>query len=190
MKREYKVLNVTFRIILIFMIIYLLLLSCGSYTTLPTTARYPITNQDRIFNASFDEIWSEVVSLISSLQWETKFIDKSSGVIKLRASWIYSDMSENSIKRVYNWPNLEEVEFSNVLKYITECAYSKIGIPGIPKYSREYLTIKIIKVSSSKTQVDIKYTINVFSSAAGLIKVNSNGYLEYQILSNIKSELK
>jgi len=184
------VLKVTFKTILIIMIIYLLLLSCGSYTTLPPTARYSITNQDKIFNASFDDIWSDVVSLIGNLQWETKFVDKSSGVIKLRASWIYSDISGNPNKRVYNWPNLEEVEFSNVIKYLTECAYSKIGIPGIPKYSREYLTIKIIKVSSSKTQVDIKYTINVFSSAVGLLKVNSNGYLEYQILSNIKSQLK
>ncbi len=172
------------------MIIYLLLLSCGSYTTLPPTARYSITNQDRIFNASFDDIWSSVVSLIRNFQWETKLIDKSSGVIKLRASWIYSDVSGNPVNRVYNWPNLEEVEYSNVLRYLKEYTYSKIKIPGITRYSREYLTIKIIKVSSSKTQVDIKYTINVFSSATGFLKVNSNGYLEYQILSNIKSQLK
>ena len=182
--------KVTFKTILIFMIIYLLLLSCGSFTTLLSTARYSITDQDRIFNASFGEIWSSVVSLISSLQWETKFIDKSSGVIKLRASWIYSDMPENSINRIYHWPNVEEVEYSNVLRYLKEYTYSKIKIPGITRYSREYLTIKITKVSSSKTQVDIKYTIKVFSSSSGFLKVNSNGNLEYQILSNIKSQLK
>ena len=182
--------KVTFKTILIFMIIYLLLLSCGSFTTLLSTARYSITDQDRIFNASFGEIWSSVVSLISSLQWETKLIDKSSGVIKLRASWIYSDVPENSINRIYKWPNVEEVEYSNVLRYLKEYTYSKIEIPGITRYSREYLTIKITKVSSSKTQVDIKYTIKVFSSSSGFLKVNSNGNLEYQILSNIKSQLK
>lgn len=161
----------------------------SSCATLPSTPQYTITGQDCTFEASYDKVWSALISVISNIEWETEFINDSSGIIKFRTSYVHSDIFGRSTHRIYHWPKVIDVKYSNIEPYLKKYAYSDKKLYGNIKFCKQNLKIKAKKIDPNKVQIDIDFKMESFTDLTGSNPVRSNGLFEYEILNLIKENL-
>jgi len=178
--------------------LFLCLFFSGCFGPPPTGDYYnsPITNssntpkaKNRTFNASYDKVWSAVISASSNIDWETEYIDKASGVIKFKTSYLITDFVSLESVRIYKYPREIDVKYGNSKPFLRKFTYHNNSLTGNVKFTKQNLVIRLKKLSPSKTKVAIKFTIEGAAFWSGNINPVSNGLFESDLLDAVSAQI-
>ncbi len=169
----------------------------GCAKELPQRNGYPFkqkevtsTKPNNVFNASFSEVWSATLQGLNWMKWDAAYTDIGDGTIRLKEAYVYR--KSGKLFRNYRWPSKEEVKVSNIDDYAEKVAKYGQNILNFdtPVFSQESMTIKVIKLSESKTKVDISYKIKLYlNSGKFASEVKSSGYIESLLFEQIRERL-
>ena len=147
-------------------------------------------NEPVTFGAPYDNVWQATATAVEELKWDTKNVNKGTGIIELRTSYVYNT-SFGKYERVYLEPKNSEFERSKIKPYLRKISYYEKDAPPTPEFVRETLNVKVKALSSSETQVKINYEIMPYYDyrIGYLGTVKSNGYVEKHLFKRIQEVL-
>ncbi len=148
-------------------------------------------NNDPVtFSAPYDDVWLAAVMAVEELNWDTKNVDKGTGIIELRTSYVYNT-SFGKYERVYLEPRNGEFERSKIKPYLRKISYYEQDAPPTPEFVRETLNVKVKTLSPSEIWVKINYDIMPYYDyrIGYLGTVKSNGYVEKHLFKRIQEIL-
>jgi hypothetical protein len=168
----------------------LLIIGCIAETPYDVPKRETYKNEPVTFSAPYDDVWLATVTAVEELNWDTKNVNKESGIIQLRTSYVYNT-SFGKYERVYLEPKNGEFEHSKIKSYLRKISYYEQDAPPIPEFVRETLSVKVKSISPYETQVKINYEIMPYYNykIGYLGTVKSNGYIEKHLFKRIQEIL-
>ena len=150
----------------------------------------PKITKYKTFDVSYDKVWEATVRSFSRLEYDGEIVDKSSGLIKAKRSYVLSRSFGGDIHRIDHWPKKHEVEGIYCCnKYFKQFASIPSGFFKTIDFGIEDLSIYVDKKNEQETKVTIKYNPKGFYYFSGEKTFISNGVMEKNILHSIKSML-
>ncbi|HEX9665588.1 MAG TPA: hypothetical protein VGA95_03425 [Thermodesulfobacteriota bacterium] len=145
---------------------------------------------ENVFNASFTDVWFATLEGVQWIKWSPAFMDEKTGEIVLKEAYVYK--KSGNIIRAFTWPFGQIQNFPDIDDYLNKVAfYNTSSNVDRPVFSQESMRIKVIKLSNTKTKVDIDYTIRPYlDSATFAEEIKSNNYIETLLLVKIKEKLQ
>jgi len=193
MDKKFRKTDYILRIFMVISIsIFGLIAIIGSAPSSPNKKSSQVLNYlpvSRTYNASFNDVWRGVISSISNIEWETEYLDKDSGVIKFKTSYLIIDFTSNDPDdsvRIYRYPREIDAKYGNSKPWLRKYTYYDESLSGNIKFTKQNLIIKIVKISASKTRVDIKFHIEGTAFWSGKFYPESNRLFETTILDAVK----
>jgi hypothetical protein len=139
------------------------------------------------FNAPMEKVYEAAVRSVAFLQWPIAFSNEEEGTIRLKEAYVYG--KGGKIYRSYTYPSHSDTRHSNINYYLERVARYTPGTAATI-FTQENLKITLKKVSDTKTDVIIDYSIRPYTLDGTIgYEVISNGYIESIIVDNMKDIL-
>lgn len=142
-----------------------------------------------IFEYPPDKVWNAANESIYWIKWKPFMNDKENNVLVLKEAYVYENA--DSIKRIYNWPPMKELEKSDLSDYLEKVSMVEDGdIRKNTMFTQENMRIRITGESGDKTRVTILYEVipHLRDGEIGNI-LTSSFYIESIVLNKISENL-
>ncbi len=167
----------------VFAFFVLMLSACGTSTI--HSQKVKEYRDYEVFEAPYTEVWGAAISSIDSLSvpWELEFLDKNSGTIKFKDSYLYSDVLGNYHYRRYYKPALSH-GIDRTGHYLKAYLYAlgDFKLPGLVWFTEESMTIRVRPITENKTLVAVDYL-------SYPTRAHPSSQIELFILNSIKNNL-
>ncbi|MGQ0792796.1 MAG: hypothetical protein ACT4NX_01775 [Deltaproteobacteria bacterium] len=139
-----------------------------------------------VFDASYAAVWSATLLGLKWVKWPPAFSSEAQGLITLREAYVYR--SSGKLRRVHRFPTKEEIAASRIPDYLAKVSRGAYGA-SVP-FTQEFMEVRFVKISESKTQVKITYSVKPYIGAGKFGRgLKSSGYIESLLLERIRGTL-
>jgi len=142
-----------------------------------------------LFKRPVDDVWRAANESIYWIKWKPFIDDRDNNIIVLKEAYVYEN--EGSIKRIYNWPPMNELARSDLSDYIRKVASTdNDGVKNHTVFTQENMKIKFKSSGADETRVTISYEVipHLKNGDIGDVLTSSN-YIETIVLNKIKEYL-
>lgn len=142
-----------------------------------------------IFDYPPNKVWNAANESIYWIKWKPFMNDRDNNVLVLKEAYVYE--KADSIKRIYNWPPMKELQESDLSDYLEKVSLVEDrDIRNNTMFTQENMRIRITGESEDRTKVTIQYEVipHLKNGDIGNI-VPSSFYIESIVLNKIRENL-